>query len=85
MKTVKIAELKDHLSEHIRAVERGSEVTVTDRNRPVARIVPIGAPTPVLAIVSPKIAFKSIREKRWRASRWSARSLDLLADERSER
>ncbi len=43
MKTVKIAELKDRLSEHLRAVERGtvSEVIVTDRDRPVARIVPI--------------------------------------------
>jgi prevent-host-death family protein len=43
MKTVKIAELKDRLSEHLRAVERGAvaEVIVTDRNRPVARILPV--------------------------------------------
>src|SRR5438094_205007 len=40
MKTVKIAELKNHLSEHLRAVEAGDEIIVTDRNRPIARIVP---------------------------------------------
>ena len=44
MKSVKIAELKDRLSEHLRAVEQGAEVVVADRNRPIARIVPIGSP-----------------------------------------
>src|SRR5438876_12166544 len=41
MKRVKIAELKDHLSAHLRSVERGGELEVTDRERPIARIVPI--------------------------------------------
>src|SRR5689334_8589896 len=40
MKRVKIAELKDHLSSHLRAVERGATIEVTDRERPIARIVP---------------------------------------------
>jgi hypothetical protein len=34
LKTVKLAELKDKLSEHLRAVEKGAEVLVTDPNRP---------------------------------------------------
>lgn len=41
MKHIKIAGLKDRLSEHLRAVEKGAEVDVTDRDRPIARIVPI--------------------------------------------
>ena len=39
-KRVKVAELKAQLSAHIRAVRRGSAVTVCDRDTPVARLVP---------------------------------------------
>ncbi len=41
MRTVRIAELKAHLSEHLRAVQEGAVVTVLDRNTPIARIVPV--------------------------------------------
>jgi antitoxin (DNA-binding transcriptional repressor) of toxin-antitoxin stability system len=40
MKTVRIAELKARLSEHLRAVRNGRTLTVLDRDTPVARIVP---------------------------------------------
>lgn len=40
MKPVRIAELKARLSEYLRAVRRGQEVTVLDRETPIARIVP---------------------------------------------
>ena len=43
MRQVKIAELKAHLSEHLRAVRRGETVTVLDRTEPIARIVPYGS------------------------------------------
>lgn len=43
MKTVNIAELKDHLSEYLRLVRRGQSILVCDRNRVVARIEPAGA------------------------------------------
>ena len=41
MKTVNIGDLKANLSAHIRRVIDGEEVLVCDRNRPVARIIPI--------------------------------------------
>lgn len=41
MKTVKISELKASLSAHLARVQHGEEVLVCDRNRPIARIVPI--------------------------------------------
>jgi prevent-host-death family protein len=44
MKTVKISELKANLSAHLRRVSGGEEVVVCDRNRPIARIVPIVEP-----------------------------------------
>lgn len=37
-------ELKAALSAHLRRVRNGESVLVTDRGRPVARIVPVGMP-----------------------------------------
>ncbi len=85
MKAVKIAELKDHLSEHLRAVERGSEVVVTDRNRPIARIIPIGAVQPSVTITPPAIPFSAIRSKKHRPANLGVRSDALLAKERNDR
>jgi len=84
MKRIKIAEFKDHLSEHLRAVERGVEMEVTDRNRPIVRLVPAAA-SPGAVIVPAHRPFTQIRAKRFRAARWSVRSLDLLLEERGQR
>jgi prevent-host-death family protein len=43
MKTVRIADLKARLSEHLRSVREGGTLTVLDRDTPVARIVPYAA------------------------------------------
>jgi prevent-host-death family protein len=40
MQAVKIADLKNNLSRHLARVRRGGELTVLDRDTPVARIVP---------------------------------------------
>ncbi len=85
MKSVKIAELKDKLSEHLRAAEQGEEVIVTDRNRPIARIVPLAAGTSGLVIVPPRVPFATVRGRTWRAAGWSTRSDELLAEERGDR
>jgi prevent-host-death family protein len=41
MRSVNIADLKAQLSAHLQLVRDGEEVLVCDRNKPVARIVPI--------------------------------------------
>src|SRR3990170_6298001 len=64
MKRVKIAELKDQLSRHLRAVERGAEVEVTDRDRPIARIVPVSGTGSTLVVRPPRRPFSEIRRKR---------------------
>lgn len=38
--SVGVRELKANLSEHLARAARGEEVVVTDRNRPIARLVP---------------------------------------------
>ena len=40
MNGVRIADLKSHLSEHLRKVRGGTSLTVLDRDTPIARIVP---------------------------------------------
>lgn len=85
MRRVKIAELKDQLSKHLRAVERGGEVEVTDRDRPIARIVPVGRGGPSMVLVPPKRPFSSVRATRRRPARWAVSSLDLLLEERQQR
>jgi prevent-host-death family protein len=39
--TASVAELKARLSEHLRAVKAGGVVLVTERGRPIARLVPV--------------------------------------------
>lgn len=85
MKTVKIAELKNHLSEHLRAVEAGAEVLVTDRDRPIARIVPHSRAARRARVLRPKRAFSSVRRKRFPPARWRVPSLELLREERQQR
>jgi prevent-host-death family protein len=84
MKSVKIAELKDKLSEHLRSVEAGEEVIVTDRNRPIARIIPVQPAEPGLALDEPTASFKTLRAKKWPAARWRLSGAQLLDAERRE-
>src|SRR5438128_2719649 len=39
MKTVTIARLKDHLSEYLQEVNRGEEIIIRNRKKPVAMII----------------------------------------------
>ena len=41
--TASVADLKARLSEHLRTVKAGGEVLVTERGRPIARLVPVSA------------------------------------------
>jgi antitoxin (DNA-binding transcriptional repressor) of toxin-antitoxin stability system len=41
MRTVNIADLMNNLSVHFERVRKGEELLVKDRNRPIARLVPL--------------------------------------------
>lgn len=86
MRRVRITELKDQLSRYLREVERGGEVEVTDRNRPIARIVPVGSSVgDAVEVLPPKRPFSSIRRKRYRRAEWDVSSTELLLEERQQR
>jgi prevent-host-death family protein len=60
MKTVKISELKANLSANLRLVSSGEEVLVCDRNRPIARIVPVVAHNPEYSERTERLIAKGI-------------------------
>ena len=85
MKQVKIAELKNSLSEHLRAVENGAEVIVMDRNRPIARIVPLAPTGRRIRLIQSIRDFPEIRDRRRTRGGWRVSSTELLVEERRER
>ncbi len=46
MKIVNVHEAKAHLSEYLAAAERGEEIVIARRNKPVARLVPLAESEP---------------------------------------
>ncbi len=82
MKRVKIAELKDQLSRHLREVEHGGEIEVTDRDRPIARIVPVGENGEPITARPPLRPFSSLRATRYHPAGWRLSSTELLREER---
>ncbi len=85
MKRVKIADLKNQLSRHLRAVEQGAEIEVTDRHRPIVRLVPARPAESHIHIVPARRPFAEVRNRRYPRVRWGANSLQLLLEERGKR
>jgi prevent-host-death family protein len=61
MKSVKITQLKARLGEYLRAVRRGVQYTVMDRETPVARLVPYAPEGEPLRVRKPLRRFSSIQ------------------------
>ena len=61
MKSVRIAELKARLSEHLQEVRRGRSFTIMDRNTPIARVVPYGAESEPLRVRRPLGHYPSLQ------------------------
>lgn len=89
-----VAELKARLSEYLRTVKAGGEVVVTDRGRPVARLLPVALDATTPAAVRRLVEQGLAREPRRRlpASFWShrrandpaGRGVEALLEERAE-
>ncbi len=84
MKRVGVADLKDQLSKYLRAAESGAEVEVTDRDRPIARIIPIRPESQVLVTPSRR-PFAAIRGRIYPPAGWAKASTELLLEERQGR
>jgi len=89
-----IAMLKAHLSEYVDAVKAGEEITVTDRNRPVAGLgpasVPVRGEAQIIGLIRAGLARPAMRplpRRFWQRSRppdRQARALAVLMEDRAE-
>ena len=78
MESVSVAEAKAHLSNILNLIERGREILITRRGRPVAKISPIARP-------KQPIDFKTIDELRARQKMSDISSVELIRKMREER
>jgi prevent-host-death family protein len=84
MRQVGVAELKNNLSRHLRAVEAGETLEVTDHDRPIARLTPV-LRTSGLVIQEPTRPFSEIAGKRYPPANLPVSSLELLLTDRGKR
>lgn len=84
MKRIGIADLKAHLSGHLRTVKKGETLVVMDRGTPVARIVPAGDLRGGLVTRSPTRDLASVRQilKRLPPLDLPVESLSMLLEDR---
>jgi prevent-host-death family protein len=85
MKRLGVAQLKDQLSRHLRAVEAGEVIEVTDHARPIVRMVPVrreGEPIVIRPALRP---FSEIRDRRFEPLGLPVNSTDLLLEDRRRR
>lgn len=84
MSKIGVAELKARLSEYLRIARKGGEVTVMDRDQPIARIVPYDA-AQTLAVREPLVAYKNLGSIQLPPpASLPLDAVDLLLEERRE-
>jgi prevent-host-death family protein len=85
MKRVGIAELKSHLSEHLRSAEAGETIEIMDRARPIAKVVPIDSDAEVPELIPASRPFVSVRRVRLAPAKLVVSSLEALRHDRGSR
>ena len=81
MKQVGVAELKNGLSRHLRAVEGGEILEITDHDRPIARLVPIEHKTR-LVVRPPLRPFSEVRDRVYPPAETGIDYVELLLEDR---
>lgn len=81
---VGVRELRNGLSRHLASVREGHVITVTDHGRPVARIVPVDAPTALERLIAEGRVTPGRRRRRRRPApvKTSGSVSDLVAEQR---
>ncbi len=82
MKTMTISYFKAHISEQLKRVRKGARIVISDRDTPIAEVVPYSAETPRLSVRAPLVTpFKAPRA----SFRIDHDPLEYLAEERQKR
>jgi antitoxin (DNA-binding transcriptional repressor) of toxin-antitoxin stability system len=84
MRRVGVAELKNNLSKHLRLVEGGEVIEVTDHDRAIAHLVPIEIKTR-LVLREPARPFSEIAATVYPGNRAGVDYVELLLEDRQKR
>ena len=77
--------MRDNLSRYLTAVRAGTEVTVTDHGKAVARLIPLDEPRPIDRLIADGLVVPAVASKRHLDhSRVKSRGTvsDLVAEQR---
>jgi prevent-host-death family protein len=85
MKSVKVSDLKAHLSEYLARVRRGETVEVRDRETPIARIVPLPAEGDDFTVLEPSRPVSDLKRIQGVRPRRPVDVVDLLRESRDQR
>lgn len=79
-----VRELRNHLSRYLARVKAGEELTVTDRGRAIARLVPVDRPRPFDRLVAEGVVEPAAGARRRPARRIAVDEpvSDLVAEQR---
>ena len=82
--SIGVRELRDGLSRHLAQVRAGHTVTVTDHGVPIARIVPVGAPSALERLVADGRVTPATQPKRpaGRRAKTAGPVSNLVAEQR---
>jgi prevent-host-death family protein len=83
--TVRVAEFKANLSAYLRAVQRGSHVTVFDRDTPIARVLPMEESSAMLPVRRALMDLRTLRLGPLPSGWGGVDSLAMLREERRDR
>ena len=77
-------DLHDRLSEHLERVEQGSDIVVTRRGRPIAKLTAVDANDPLDELVRQGLVSRPKAPRRSKGPRVKAKGSvsDLVADQR---
>jgi prevent-host-death family protein len=84
MSRVGVAELKNNLSRHLRAVQTGEVIEVTDHDRPIARLVPVASGSR-MNLRGPARPFADVRDTTYEPLELPFDPLDILYEDRRKR
>lgn len=84
MKRVGVAELKNNLSRYLRAAEAGETIEVTDRARPLARLVPVDPARRATIRPAPR-SLAEVRARRIAPLKLGVDLATILDEERADR
>lgn len=79
-----VRELRNHLSRYLARVKAGEELTVTDRGRAIARLVPVDRPRPLDRLIAEGVVEPAAGARRRPARRIAVAEpvSDLVAEQR---